>query len=117
MDLELKRQLLGCREQLGLRPYDDAPRRTAAGNENGAPPEPPEPSAGSVGKASGPPRVSVADVWCTRLSLSERPIVSNQIEFSLSSFGATWLLEDPQSRSLIWQHFTEQRHRFTGPDV
>ncbi|CAN7944278.1 unnamed protein product [Ixodes pacificus] len=45
MDPELKRQLLDRSEQLGLRPFEDTPRKTAADNDDGAPPEPPEPSA------------------------------------------------------------------------
>ncbi|KAG0433349.1 hypothetical protein HPB47_020005 [Ixodes persulcatus] len=45
MDPELKRQLLGRSEWLGLRPFEDTPRGTTANNEDGAPPEPPEPSA------------------------------------------------------------------------
>ncbi|KAG0430374.1 hypothetical protein HPB47_022753 [Ixodes persulcatus] len=59
---ELKRQLLGRCEELGLRPYEDTPRRTAASNGGGGPPDRPEPSARSVGKASGPPLVPVTDV-------------------------------------------------------
>ncbi|KAM7282049.1 P2X purinoceptor 7-like [Ixodes scapularis] len=45
MDPELKRQLLDRSEQLSLRSFEDTPRRTAADNDDGAPPEPPEPSA------------------------------------------------------------------------
>ncbi|KAM7313913.1 P2X purinoceptor 7-like [Ixodes scapularis] len=45
MDPQLKRRHLGRREQLGLRPFEDTPRRTVADNEDGPAPEPPEPSA------------------------------------------------------------------------